>query len=159
MALHPRTCRFFCNRRSDLDARGIWSSLVDDRNLAIACAADPWRRQSQRAVPASRRPTRNKKNQSHRPKRNWNRIPIDVSLGSRKEGLATQLGTSADMPHRVSYRFPLRTASTTSRIASITSFGCSLCISWPLFVLVICFSLGTSLASRSCAFFCAASVI
>src|SRR5204863_419718 len=59
---------------------------------------------------------------------------------------------------RARYRFPLRTASTTSRIASITSCGCSLCISWPLFVLVICFSLGTSLASRSCAFFCAASV-
>ena len=92
------------------------------------------------------------------PKANRNRIPTDVSLRSRKDGLATQLGTSTDMPHCVSYRFPLRTASTTSRIASITSCGCSLCISWPLFVLVMCFSLGTSLASRSCAFFCAASV-
>jgi hypothetical protein len=28
----------------------------------------------------------------------------------------------------VSYRFPLRTISTTARIASITSCGCSLCI-------------------------------
>src|SRR5512132_3228807 len=64
---------------------------------------------------------------------------------------------STDMPHCVSYRFPLRTASTTSRIVSITSRGCSLCISWPLFVLVTCFSFGTSLASRSCAFFCATS--
>jgi len=59
--------------------------------------------------------------------------------------------------HRANSRLPLRTASTTSRIASITSCGCSLCISWPLFVLVTCFSFGTSFASRSCAFFCAAS--
>jgi hypothetical protein len=32
-------------------------------------------------------------------------------------------------------RLPLRTASTASRIASITSWGCSLWMSWPLFVL------------------------
>src|SRR4051794_20499882 len=61
------------------------------------------------------------------------------------------------LPQRVG--FPLRTASTTSRIAPITSCGCSLCISWPLFVCVMCFSLGTRFASRSCAFFSAASTI
>jgi len=42
----------------------------------------------------------------------------------------------------VSYRFPLRTISTTARIASITSCGCSLCISWQLFVLVMLSSIG-----------------
>jgi hypothetical protein len=40
-------------------------------------------------------------------------------------------------------RLPLRTASTASRIASITSWGCSLWMSWPLFVLV-----GTSFYRR-----------
>jgi hypothetical protein len=33
-----------------------------------------------------------------------------------------------------------------------------LCNSWPLFVFVKCFAFGTSLASCSCAFFCALSV-
>src|SRR5437762_8598741 len=70
-------------------------------------------------------------------------------MRSRKTGLATQLRTSSDMPHRVSYRFPLRTASTTWRIESITSCGCSLCISWPLFVLVMCFAFGTSRSAAS----------
>jgi hypothetical protein len=32
-----------------------------------------------------------------------------------------------------------------------SSSGCSLCISRPLFVLVMCFAFGTSLASFSCA--------
>src|SRR5271166_7162094 len=51
-----------------------------------------------------------------------------------------------------------RTASTTLTIASITSCGCSLWISWPLFVFVMCLALETGLASFSCAVFCAASV-
>lgn len=44
-----------------------------------------------------------------------------------------------------------RTASTTLTIASITSCGCSLWISWPLFVFVMCLALETGLASFSCA--------
>ena len=31
----------------------------------------------------------------------------------------------------------------------------ALCISWPLFVLLMCFAFGTSLPSRSCGCFCA----
>jgi hypothetical protein len=44
-------------------------------------------------------------------------------------------------------------ASTTSRIESMTSWGCSLWISWPRFVLVTCFALGPSWASFSWACF------
>ena len=54
---------------------------------------------------------------------------------------------------------PARTASTTSMIASVTSLGCSLWTSWPLFVFVMCLAPGTSAAKRSWAFFCAASVM
>jgi hypothetical protein len=61
-------------------------------------------------------------------------------------------------PQRASCRFPPRTASTTWRIASITSWGCSFCISWPLFVLVTCLAPRTRWASFSCASFCAVSV-
>ena len=43
-----------------------------------------------------------------------------------------------------------RTASTTSRIESITSCGCSIWIAWPLFVWLTCFAL-RNFARRSCA--------
>jgi hypothetical protein len=54
--------------------------------------------------------------------------------------------------------FSLRTASTTSRIESITSCGCSICMLWLLWVLVMCLALGTSTARPSCADFCALSM-
>jgi len=63
------------------------------------------------------------------------------------QGLATLLVPTTHRergPQRAGCQFPLRTASTTSRIESITSWGCSLWISWPLFVLVMSFAFGTS---------------
>ena len=53
---------------------------------------------------------------------------------------------------------PSLSASTTWQIASITSWGCSLWMSWPLLVFVMCSALGTSFARSSCAGFCAASM-
>ncbi len=78
------------------------------------------------------------------------------------EGGARPLGRAFGVlghHHRAGLVAPARTASTTSMIASVTSLGCSLWISWPLFVFVTCLAPGTSAAKRSWAFFCAASVM
>jgi hypothetical protein len=52
-------------------------------------------------------------------------------------GHVTVKQNSKAQSHGCICRLPLRTASTASRIASITSWGCSLWMSWPLFVLVV----------------------
>src|SRR6188472_4301020 len=70
---------------------------------------------------------------------------VTLTLAHCRGGGERNRSEQNNLPTRsacVSYRFPLRTISTTARIASITSCGCSLCISWQLFVLVMLSSIG-----------------
>src|SRR4249920_1084300 len=83
------------------------------------------------------------------------RLPKQVRQAGKRQSRGHGSGAGADAfaaPPLVQ-EAGSRTASTTLTIASITSCGCSLWISWPLFVFVICLALETGLASFSCAVF------
>lgn len=75
--------------------------------------------------------------------------PARLRSAIAKSRVVTLLVLSTATTQRAICRLPLRTASTTSRIEWAASSACSLCISWPLLVLVMCFAFGTNRARYS----------